>query len=71
MTTPPKITFRKPTDHSDPTIVYADDDRLGFVRQIGPATWAATDTYLVGLRGTYSTRARAVAALLRRKAKES
>lgn len=66
----PRITFRKPTEAGDETIVYADDDRLGFVRQIGPATWAATDTYFLGLPRTYSTRQRAVAALLRRKARE-
>jgi len=47
-------------------ILFADDDRIGFVRSIGPGAWAATDTYLVGLRGTFKTRKRAVAALVRR-----
>ena len=37
-------------------IVCLDGDRIGFVRQVGRG-WAATDTYLVGLRGTRPTRA--------------
>lgn len=66
----PKVTFRD-YPGSDETIVYCGDERLGFVRQVGRTEWAATDTYLVALRGTYKTRMRAVDALLRRKAKSS
>jgi len=65
---PPKIAFR-PQDEGG-YIVFMDGDRLGFVRQVG-GEWAATDTYHKPLRSSYETRKRAVAALLRRHAKES
>jgi hypothetical protein len=64
----PKLTYQR-TDAGE-TIVSANGDRLGFVRNSG-GEWFATDTYFVGLRGSYRTRKLAVAALLRRKAKEA
>lgn len=51
-------------------VVYRDGDRIGFVRKVGPGAWAATDTYLVDLRGAYATRGKAVDAILRRRARE-
>ncbi len=64
----PKITYR-PSDEHGTTIVFADGDRLGFVRQVGRGKWVATDTFLTALRGSMKTKAGAVKALKRRSAR--
>ena len=62
-----KITFKKtdPLYAPGETMVLADGDRIGFVRQTETG-WHATDAELVGLRGVFKTRRNAAAALLKR-----
>lgn len=71
--TAPKITYHASgEDRVGPYQTYMvriDGDRLGWVRQVGPGAWCATDTYLVAVRGTMKSRKNAVATLLRRRAK--